>query len=29
MADMAKRLTHRIVAPTLEGSTPFIRPNPK
>ena len=26
MAAVAKRLTHRIVAPTLEGSTPFGRP---
>ena len=27
MADVAKWLTHRIVAPTLVGSIPIIRPN--
>ena len=26
MATVAKRLTHRIVAPALEGSSPFSRP---
>ena len=27
MADVAKWLTHRIVAPTLVGSIPIIRPS--